>query len=54
MTLVTKPNCTNLNVELTKWVKSKFCIDLTSVGVNILRVLTKVKDSRSIEHTLST
>lgn len=54
MTLVTKPNCTNPNVELTKWEKSKFCIDLTSVGVNILRVLAKVKDSRSIEHTLST
>ena len=54
MTLVTKPNCTNPNVELTKWAKSKFCIDLTSVGVNILRVLVKVKDSSSIEHTLST
>ena len=54
MTLVTKLNCTNPNFELTKWAKSKFCIDLTSVGVNILRVLPKVKDSSSIEHTLST
>lgn len=53
MTIVTKPNCTNPNVEVIKWAKSKFCTDLTSVGVNILRVLSKVKDSSSIEHTLS-
>lgn len=31
MTIVTKPNCTNPNVEVIKWAKSKFGIDLTSV-----------------------
>lgn len=54
MTLVAKLNCTNPNFELTNLAKSKFGTDLTSVGVNILKMLPKVKDSSSFEHTLST